>query len=174
MRRWTRTAPAAYSFGAGDPTGRTIMTEPVPTLEAFVEDATTWLDEHAARSIAGDEDKLVWGQGEFSVSVFHSLSRDDERALLERAKAWTQAKAERGYHAISSPVEDGGLGYPRSFAQTFARLERLYERPAGHETHSVTTRLIAPTIKRWGRPEQQAKFVPMFLAARELCCQLFS
>jgi alkylation response protein AidB-like acyl-CoA dehydrogenase len=146
----------------------------IPTLEAFVADATTWLDEHAARTAGGDEEKLVWGQGEFSVAVFHSLPEDDERALLERAKAWTQAKAERGYHAISGPVEDGGLGYPRNYAQAFARLERQYERPAGHETHSVTTRLIAPTIKRWGTPEQQEKFVPMFLAARELCCQLFS
>ena len=146
----------------------------IPTLEAFVSVATTWLDGHTARTPTGDEEKLVWGQGEFSVAVFHSLAEDDERALLERAKAWTQAKAERGYHAISAPVEDGGLGYPRSYAQAFARLERQYERPAGHETHSVTTRLIAPTIKRWGTPEQQARFVPMFLAARELCCQLFS
>ncbi len=146
----------------------------IPTLEAFVADATAWLDEHAARVTTGDEEKLVWGQGEFSVAVFHSLPADDEQALLERAKAWTQAKAERGFHAISTPVEDGGLGYPRTYSQAFARLERQYERPAGHETHSVTTRLIAPTIKRWGTPDQQARFVPMFLAATELCCQLFS
>ena len=94
--------------------------------------------------------------------------------LLERAKAWTQRKAERGYHAIAAPVEDGGLGYPRRYASAFARLERQYERPASHETHSVTTRLIAPTIQQWGTPAQRAELVPRFLAARELCCQLFS
>ena len=90
------------------------MTESIPTLEAFVADAAAWLDDARRRAPStGDEQKLVWGQGEFSVSVFHALSHDDERALLERAKAWTQAKAERGYHAIAAPVEDGGLGYPR-------------------------------------------------------------
>ena len=150
------------------------MTESIPTLESFVDEADAWLAANAVRALTGVEQKLVWGQGEFSVSVFHSLTPDDERALLERAKAWTQSKATRGYHAIAAPVEDGGLGYPRRYAQAFARLERRYERPASHETHSVTTRLIAPTIQQWGTPAQRADLVPRFLAARELCCQLFS
>jgi alkylation response protein AidB-like acyl-CoA dehydrogenase len=150
------------------------MTESIPTLESFVDEADAWLAANAARVLTGVEQKLVWGQGEFSVSVFHSLTPDDERALLERAKAWTQSKATRGYHAIAAPVEDGGLGYPRRYAQAFARLERRYERPLSHETHSVTTRLIAPTIQQWGTPAQRADLVPRFLAARELCCQLFS
>jgi alkylation response protein AidB-like acyl-CoA dehydrogenase len=150
------------------------MTEPIPSLEVFLADAAGWLDAHATRSVTAEDQKLVWGQGEFSVSVFHALSYDDERELLERAKGWTQAKAERGYHAIAAPVVDGGLGYPRSYAAAFARLERQYHRPASHETHSVTTRLIAPTIQQWGSPAQRAQLVPRFLAARELCCQLFS
>src|SRR4051794_5265150 len=122
------------------------MTESIPPLEAFLADAGAWLDEHTTRTTTGDDQKLVWGQGEFKVSVFHALSSDDERDLLERAKAWTQAKAPRGSPAIAAPVEDGGWGSPRRSAPAFARLERQYERPASHETHSVTTRLIAPTI----------------------------
>jgi len=150
------------------------MTESIPPLEAFLADAAAWLDAQTSRRVTGDDQKLVWGQGEFSVSVFHALSQEDERELLERAKAWTQRKAERGYHAIAAPVPDGGLGYPRRYASAFARLERQYNRPASHETHSVTTRLIAPTIQQWGTPSQRAELVPRFLAARELCCQLFS
>ena len=150
------------------------MTESIPPLEAFLADAEAWLDAHTTRTVTDDDRKLVWGHGEFSVAVFHALSADDERQLLERAKAWTQAKAARGYHAVSSPVEDGGLGYPRRYAAAFARLERRFDRPTGHETHSVTTHLIAPTIRQWGTTEQRAALVPRFLAARELCCQLFS
>jgi alkylation response protein AidB-like acyl-CoA dehydrogenase len=150
------------------------MTESIPALEAFLADAEAWLDDHTTRTVTADDQKLVWGQGEFSVSVFHALSHEDERELLERAKAWTQAKAERGYHAIAAPIEDGGLGYPRRYASAFGRLERQYDRPASHETHSVTTRLIAPTIQQWGTPDQRAGLVPRFLAACELCCQLFS
>ena len=150
------------------------MTESIPPLEAFLADAEAWLDEHATRTVTGDDHKLVWGHGELDVAVFHALSADDERQLLERAKAWTQAKAARGYHAVASPVEDGGLGYPRRYAAAFARLERRFDRPTSHETHSVTTRLIAPTVRQWGTASQRAALVPRFLAARELCCQLFS
>ena len=150
------------------------MSTSMPSLQEFLHDARAWLDEHAVRAPSDEDDKLVWGQGEFSVAVFHALDDDAERALLEKAKSWTQQKAERGYHAVSAPVEFGGLGYPRPYAEAFARLEREYVRPSSHETHSVTTRLIAPTIMAWGTDEQRSTFVPRFLAARELCCQLFS
>ena len=150
------------------------MITPIPTLSAFLDDAMAWLDEHAERAQTDDNQKLVWGQGDFTVAVFHALSADDERALLQRAQAWTHAKAERGYHAIAAPTAYGGLGHPREYAQAFARLERGYVRPQPHETHSVTTRLIAPTIMAWGTDEQRAALVPRFLSARELCCQLFS
>ena len=80
----------------------------------------------------------------------------------------------RGYHAIDAPPEYGGLGYPHSYAEAFALLERGYVRPQNHETHSVTTGLIAPTIMAFGNDEQRRTFVPRFLSATELCCQLFS
>jgi alkylation response protein AidB-like acyl-CoA dehydrogenase len=38
----------------------------------------------------------------------------------------------------------------------------------------VTIGLIAPTINLFGTEEQKRRYVPSFLAARELCCQLFS
>jgi alkylation response protein AidB-like acyl-CoA dehydrogenase len=145
----------------------------VPPLGEFLDAARTWLDEHAERSTTDDQ-KFVWGEGDFSVAVFHALTIDEERALLRRAQAWTQLKAEQGYHAIGSPVAYGGLGYPREYGQAFARLERGYVRPASHETHSVTTRLIAPTIMQFGDDTQRRDLVARFLSARDLCCQLFS
>ena len=146
-----------------------------PTIEEFTDRAADWLDTHAevARRQTDNGD-VVWGEGEFSVSVFHSMSFDEERALLARAQAWTMLKATQGYHAITSPVEHGGLGLSRAHARAFARLESQYQAPVSHESHSVTTRLIAPTIAIYGSDEQKAELVGRFLAARELCCQLFS
>jgi alkylation response protein AidB-like acyl-CoA dehydrogenase len=115
-----------------------------------------------------------WGSGEFDVSVFHNLSSAEEKTLIERAAAWQQAKAERGYHAISWPEEYGGLGLSRGHERAFAAAEAGFATPAGHELLSVTTRLIAPTIARHGTAEQQAEFVASFLRADRLCCQLFS
>ena len=145
-------------------------------LDDFTADAQTFLDEHLRprRNAGAADGELAWGQGEFSVSVFHSLGFEDERDLLERLKQWTMAKATRGYHAITWPVEFGGLGLDRSFARAFGKLEAQYETPTSHETHSVTTRLVAPTVNLYGTDEQKSTLVGRFLAARELCCQLFS
>ena len=69
----------------------------VPTIDDFTERARLWLDEHAvARPQTGGETALEWGKGDFSVSVFHSLSFEEERSLLERLKAWTRLKATQG------------------------------------------------------------------------------
>ena len=144
------------------------------SLDAFLAEATTWLDDHAERSSGDDNAEFAWNKGEFSAAVFHALSEDRERALLERIQRWTQLKAERGYHAVSAPPEFGGLGLPPEYARVFAELEGQYVRPASHETHSVTTRLIAPTIMTFGDDAQREQLVERFLSARELCCQLFS
>jgi alkylation response protein AidB-like acyl-CoA dehydrogenase len=146
-----------------------------PSLEDFVADARQWLEANAERRTAGSEDKdLVWGEGEFSVSIFHALSFDEERTLLDRVKEWTVRKAERGYHAVTWPTEYGGLGLPNAYARAFGKLEQEYVTPTGHETHSVTKGLIAPTIRMYGTDDQKAQFVERFLSTRELCCQLFS
>ena len=146
-----------------------------PTLEEFEAQALQWLEENATRRAAATrDDEVKAGGGEFSVSVFHSLSFDDERALLDRIKSWTTLKATRGYHAITAPEEFGGLGLDRRFAKAYATLESLFETPGGHELHSVTLGLIAPTIRIYGTDEQKQTFVGRFLAAQDLCCQLFS
>lgn len=148
---------------------------PLPDLEDFTRQAKAWLEDNAEYRTSGtDEKDLVWGEGEFSVSVFHSLSFEEEQALLRRGMDWIQKKAEHGYHAITSPTEYGGLGLPRAYARAFSKLESQFQTPTGHETLSVTVGLIAPTIDLFGTPEQKADYVGRFLATRDLCCQLFS
>lgn len=148
---------------------------PLPNLEDFTRQAKAWLEDNAEYRTSGtDEKDLVWGEGEFSVSVFHSLSFEEEQALLRRGMDWIQKKAEHGYHAITSPTEYGGLGLPRAYARAFSKLESQFQTPTGHETLSVTVGLIAPTIDLFGTPEQKADYVGRFLATRDLCCQLFS
>ena len=145
-------------------------------LEEFLADARRFLEERLPpkRVVAIDDGAIEWGRGEFSVCVFHALDFAAERDLLRRLQQWTTTKAERGYHAITWPEEYGGLGLGREYARAFARLESQFETPTAHETHSVTTRLVAPTIHAFGTAEQKETLVPRFLAARELCCQLFS
>lgn len=151
------------------------VTTTVPSLDEFTREAKAWLEANAEYRTSGtDEKDLVWGEGEFSVSVFHSLTFEEEQALLQRGMAWIQKKAERGYHAITAPAEYGGLGLPRAYSRAFSKLESQFQTPTGHETLSVTVGLIAPTIDLFGTPEQKADYVARFMATRDLCCQLFS
>jgi alkylation response protein AidB-like acyl-CoA dehydrogenase len=142
-----------------------------PEIAAFTADAEEWL---AGRLPPRRRPGGAWGEGPFDVAVFHNIPPAEERALIERAAAWHQAKAERGYHAITWPVEWGGRGLSRAHERAFAAAESRYEIPTGHELLSVTTRLIAPTVARHGTDEQGKEFVGPFLRADRLCCQLFS
>ena len=146
------------------------------SVEDFADQAAAWLARNG-EARAADEDSgadEAWGDGPFSVAVFHDLDFDEERRLVEQAQRWCQLKATQGYHAITEPPEYGGLGLTRAHARAFATHERGYHVPPPHELFSVTTDLIAPTVERYGTAEQKERFVGAFLAAELLCCQLFS
>lgn len=145
------------------------------SVDEFAEEAAAWLAEHGEPLDVGDgETTAEWGSGEFSVAVFHALSFEEERNLLEDAKRWRQLKATHGYHAITGSAEFGGLDLSKEHARAFTQLEHGYRVPANHESFSVTTDLIAPTVELFGTDEQKKQFVAAFLAAEMLCCQLFS
>ncbi len=55
------------------------------TLDRFIDDAREWLDANAPRRDGSAE--APDAEHDFSVSVFHSLSFEDERALLQRIQA---------------------------------------------------------------------------------------
>ena len=87
---------------------------------------------------------------------------------------WQRRKFDAGYGAICWPVEHGGAGLPPEYEHAFHAEEAAFDIPTGHETFSVTTRLVAPTIRTFGTPEQFERFIRPFIRTEELCCQLFS
>ena len=144
-----------------------------PDLATWTAGARAWLAAHAkpCREEGGSSD---WGSGSDDVSVFHDLSDDDERALLDDAMAWQRLRYDAGYGAITWPVSLGGAGLPAAYEQAYEEQEAAFETPPAHETFSVTTRLVAPTIRVFGTDQQKERFVRRFLRTEELCCQLFS
>jgi alkylation response protein AidB-like acyl-CoA dehydrogenase len=143
-------------------------------LDVFGSDAETWLEARREPRVATSDSDFVWGQGDFNVAVFHNLGFAEERALLDEAAAWQREKATAGYHAITWPTEWGGLDLSREHERRFNEREKRFATPTGHELFSVTTRLIAPTLRLLGTDYQRQEFVRPFLEAQEFCCQLFS
>jgi alkylation response protein AidB-like acyl-CoA dehydrogenase len=147
------------------------MPPDLPDLRTYAAEARVWLRANASpRTDASGR----WGRGSDDVSVFHDLGPEEEREVLDRAMAWQRQKFDAGYGAICWPVEYGGAGLPPEYEHAFLREEGSFETPTGHETFSVTSRLVAPTIRAFGTDEQQRRFIRPFLRTEELCCQLFS
>ncbi len=147
--------------------------DPDISVDDFVAEAEAWLEANAARRDARGRD-LVWGEGDFDVAVFHDLSFDEEQAMIAGIVDWLRRKSERGYHAISWPVEYGGLGLSRKHSRAYGRLERQFESPGRHELIGVTIGLISNTINVFGTDEQKSRFVGPLLRGDLLACQLFS
>ena len=148
------------------------MTQHATGLEAYAAEARAWLEGVARPRAQGAGS--VWGEGSDDVSVFHDLSEEAEAALLEDLMAWQRTRYDAGYGAITWPAELGGAGLPPAYEQAYEEQEAAFETPPGHETFSVTTRLVAPTIRVFGTPDQKERFLRRFVRTEELCCQLFS
>jgi len=141
------------------------------SVEEFRAAAVSWLKEHAEpRAVAAGG----WGTGSDDVAVFRDLTDEAESELLARLMAWQRLKFDAGYGAITWPVEHGGAGLSADHHAAFCEEEAAFETPPSHETFSVTTRLVAPTVAAFGTLEQQDRFIRPFLRTEELCCQLFS
>ena len=150
-----------------------------PTVEEFTAQAADWLRQNAnprpSAPVPDDgADQIAWGEGPFSVSVFHDMSFAEESDLLERLRSWNQLKATQGYHAVRWPLSHGGLGLTTAHARAYSRLEREFEVPDSHELFSVTVGLMAPTVRAFGTPEQHERFIGDLLRTDLYCCQLFS
>ena len=142
------------------------------TVERYAAAAQAWLE-----SVAKVRPRPVearWGEGSDDVSVFHDLTEEQERRLLDEAMAWQRIKFDAGYGAISWPVEYGGADLPAEYEAAFRQVEAEFDVPPSHETFSVTVGLIAPTIRAFGTHEQRDRFIRPFLRTDDLCCQLFS
>ena len=147
--------------------------DPTISVEEFTAQAQAWFEENADRRHAATSD-IVWGEGEFDVSVFSDMSFEEERDHIHRIAAWIQQKATMGYHAVDWPVEYGGLGLSRAHARALGRVERQFRSPGRHELISVTIGLISSTIRHVGSDELKQRFVADLVSARVLACQLLS
>ncbi len=142
------------------------------SVAAFRSRATAWFESRAARR--SDDVGQGWGEGEFSVVVFHDASDDEELAVLNAYQAWHREKRTAGFGAVAVAVEFGGLGLSKAHEAAVKELEAEFDVPRDHELISVTSKLVAPTIEEFGTPEQRATWCPRFFQLDEFCCQLFS
>jgi alkylation response protein AidB-like acyl-CoA dehydrogenase len=147
---------------------------PVEDVAAFRQRAAAWLESRARRRPVVAAADTAWGQGEFSVTVFHDTPIDEERTFLAQHQAWNRERTAAGFGAITWPAEYGGAGLTKSHERAYIELEAEFDVPNDHEVVTVTSKLIAPTIDKFGTARQREKWVRRFAHCEEYCCQLFS
>ena len=143
-------------------------------VASFRARAETWLEARAARRAVVEEVDKAWGHGEFSVTVFHDTPVEEERAFLAQYQTWNRERTAAGFGAITVSPEYGGLGLTKAHELAYVEVESQYDVPRDHEVVTVTTKLIAPTIVKFGTDEQRQRWVATFAHCEEFCCQLFS
>ena len=136
------------------------------TLDDYEEQARAWLDAELPARAAQEHDPTY--------AIFHNRTHDEERALIDAARAWQARRVDAGFGAITWGPDWGGPGLTAGHERVYVNLERGYQAPERHENVLVTVELVAPTLHALGTDEQRERFVRPFLRADELCCQLFS
>jgi len=147
------------------------LSEAVEPIDSFRTRAEEGLSARRPRRVASAS---TWGEGEFDVTVFHDRTEEEERRYLADYVTWHHEKLAAGFGSITWPVAAGGAGLTAAHERAFKELEALFEVPNDHELISVTTKLIAPTIEKYGTAEQVAAYARPFMRAEQFCCQLFS
>lgn len=145
--------------------------EAQPTLDDFRAEAGAWLSTVAVPRTGGAH---VWGQGECSVVVFDNWTDEEEAAVVAAGRAWERRRFDAGFGAVDWPARYGGRSLPQRYAEAYVTEEDRFVTPRRNELFEVTRLMMAPTVHRWGTPEQQERFVVPFLRTDLLCCQLFS
>jgi len=135
-------------------------------LAVWESEARAWLAEHAPAGQAVRDPN--------DVSVFHNLSHDEERVILDRLREWQRVKFEAGYGAIAWPEDLHGAGLSTGHADAFKLAESEAVALTRHELLSVTINLIAPTVRLFGSAELKARVFPGLHDGSQLACQLFS
>jgi len=143
---------------------------PQPNVHEWRGEVRQWL----AATLEPRRAAETTGHTAADLAVFHNLPDEEERRLLDRCRAYQQARHDAGYQALTLPKENGGQGLTSAHAAAFAQEEAAFDVPPSTELISVTVRLVAMSVALFGTPEQRETYARAFLRTDLLACQLFS
>ena len=144
---------------------------PEISLEAFLDEARTFLEAHAPRRQATK--KFVWGEGSDRVGMFEDADREAEREQIRRAKEWRRTKFDAGFGWIGGPERYGGRALPSAFERAYQALEAQFETPS-ESVFTISLGMVAPTILAHGSDEAKDAYLRKLWSGEIIGCQLFS
>lgn len=104
------------------------MTTTMPgaiTLDDYETQARSWLDAELPARAAQEHEP--------NYAIFHNRTHDEERALIDAARAWQARRVDAGFGAITWGPDWGGPGLTAGHERVYVNLERGYQTPERHE-----------------------------------------
>ncbi len=141
------------------------------TLDEFRDEVTSFLDANAEKRPPAED--FEWGRGSDEVAIFEEVAREEETALIEKAKAWRAKRFDAGLGWIGGPEEYGGRNLPSAYERVYAGTEARYVTP-NTSFFGIGLGMVAPTIKDHAQPDVAAKYLGPLHRADIIGCQLFS
>ena len=141
------------------------------TLDEFRNEALSFLDANAEKKPPAED--FAWGKGTDEVAIFEEVERDEEAALIEKAKEWRAKRYDAGFGWIGGPEEFGGRNLPSAYERVYASAENQYLTP-NTSFFGIGLGMVAPTIRDHARPEVAAKYLGPLFRGDMIACQLFS
>lgn len=156
---------------AGDNTAlKSTVQSDVPSVDDFERAARAFLDANLRRRTA---EAFVWGQGSDDVSLFPERTPDEDRANLDKARAWAQQVYDAGFGWITGPSSLGGRGLTKEHQQAWDRAQAEYATPS-LSIYGIGLGMVAPTIAAHATPEVQQAYLAKMWRGDLVACQLFS
>ncbi len=140
------------------------------SISDFAADARAFLDAHCERRV---EEQLGWGEGSDRVSMFEERSKDEEHALVARAKQWRNTVFDAGFGWITGPVEFGGGGLTADHQRAYNEAAAQYRTP-DESPFVIGLGMVAPTILAHAIPEVRERYLRSLWRGDIIGCQLFS
>ncbi len=93
---------------------------------------------------------------------------------LERSRRYLAARFDAGLGAVDYPVEHGGRGLGRRFAEVLGEMEACHLPAEVGMGFGIGLDMCLPTIRDHGPDALRARFLPTGLRGDEVWCQLYS
>src|SRR5215475_12296894 len=126
-----------------------------PDEEEFRRKVRSFLEEHVPKS-----------------GLTASREGREDKAWLDRAKAWQRKLFDAGYVALAWPKEHGGQALDPA-KQSIVN-DELVRAKAPYLIGGSGLGMLGPTLISWGTEEQKQRYLPRILTAEEIWCQGYS
>ena len=139
--------------------------------EAFVAEATAWLEANAERRPRASG-RFEWGTGD-EVSLMRRQEGHDEDASIADAKVWRAKAFDAGFAWVSGPKAYGGGGRHPELEHVYRDLEAQFVVP-DQSPWQVAWEMVGPAVLVHGSEELKQRYLRPIYRGELLCSQLLS